>query len=418
MNAVARFQRTAIVAATVIVILLAFLTTPPSEESITRLSPEAVSPGGGAAISRGIDRLGLGGSIVRMPWLSWCAAHPGGVLAVLGPTAPLEDSSVSALVDWIDAGGTLIYVPGTSLIGLGRTDVALGDALGFTPRTAAPVRGDRDAKRIGRVTEGDAPLRERALGDAPDRWADWLRVVTVDGDVAGEPLEVWAADRLDRPAVALFARGAGRILLWADASSLRNDRLESDVSGAIFLRSVALVADGRDVWVDGYGHGLAALGDLQLALLRWSTGTRLGNVTLYLLAVGLLALVVAGVRIAPPIPEPPPRGRSPLEHVGALADAYRRAGARVRPTAQLIAAAERRLGAVDLPTRLASLRRLRPDLAPDLDRVERASEDPERGVHPDDLVELCAALDRVVTAETAPTAGQRSRPRAPRSPRA
>ncbi|QDU68590.1 DUF4350 domain-containing protein [Engelhardtia mirabilis] len=415
MNASARTQRIAIVIATIAVVVAAFLVTPPSSESATWLNPETTAPGGGAAIARGVERLGLGGDVVRETWTSWCEDHPGAVLAVIAPTASMEPESLESLLAWIDGGGTLIYVPGMATTLMPRTDVELSDALGFTMRTAARDPEDRTRPRVIRATEGRAPLRELGLEGAPEQWSDWLRAARTDAEVVGEPAEVWLQDHNGLPSVALFERGEGRVFLWCDAEGLRNDRQEAAGYGASFLRSIAVVAQDRPVFVDGYGHGLAALGDLELALWRWSTGTRLGNTALFALAIGLLAMVVAGVRVAPPIPDPPPPGRSPLEHVNALADAYRRAGAHRRPTEHLLSTVERRLGSVGLATRLASLRRSRPDLAKELDRVERASKDPGPTVtKTNDLVALCAALDLVATADTAPPRPNRNAPRNPR----
>jgi hypothetical protein len=152
------------------------------------------------------------------------------------------------------------------------------------------------------------------------------------------------------------------------------------------------------VLLDGFSHGLGSLGSIPWALLRFLTRTDLGLALLLALAVGLVWLVTQTVRQAPPLPEPPPPGRSTVEHVEALAAAYARAGARARPARLLIQQAERRLGKIDLGQRLERLDRTRPELGASTERVRAALGAP-RSVTVDELARLALDLDAVTAAQ-------------------
>jgi hypothetical protein len=60
--------------------------------------------------------------------------------------------------------------------------------------------------------------------------------------------------------------------------------------------------------------------------------------------VGILVLLLYARRFGSPLPDPRARRRSPLEHVEALAGAYRQAGAKRTARRLLVAGLARRLG--------------------------------------------------------------------------
>jgi hypothetical protein len=73
--------------------------------------------------------------------------------------------------------------------------------------------------------------------------------------------------------------------------------------------------------VDEYHHGYRSTGSLGAAALDWSTRSPWGWAVWQLIAVGVLALVAAGIRFGPIREAIQRRRRSPLEHVRALATA-------------------------------------------------------------------------------------------------
>jgi hypothetical protein len=244
------------------------------------------------------------------------------------------------------------------------------------------------------------------FADAPADWPHWSRTYRFEGldspvgSVGGappRPTEAWVEDGRGRPGAGRWSLGEGSITLWADAEALRNDRLAVDPQGTVLVRLAAALAEGREVWIDGFGHGAASEGDLERAVWHFVRHTPAGHATALALGVLLLALACAAVRFGAPIPPPPPPGRSTLEHGAALADAYRRARARVRPTQLLLAGAEQRLGTVSLEDWLATLRRTRPDLLREVELVELARTRP-RGIEIDRLLPLSAALDTLLHA--------------------
>ena len=109
------------------------------------------------------------------------------------------------------------------------------------------------------------------------------------------------------------------------------------------------------------------------------------------------------------VPAPPPPGRSSVEHVEALAQAYARAQAHARPARLLIDHAVSRLGSVDLGTRLDTLARTHPELEGELERVRRAARAPAT-VRPTDLPRLVDDLDAIVAAGRPSRAPRRPEP--------
>jgi hypothetical protein len=362
------------------------------ESTETRLTPVSTAPGGGRAVATALDELGISVERLDRPWSDWVADDPQGTLVLIAPTAPTEAFEVERLAGWIERGGRLVLVPGNLRVGLGgvgRPDALLAERLGLSARTARRFGDGHRAERAPSLT----PTARQALAGTPQQWSGWTRAFDVDSSH-----DAWVVDAAGRACVADCELGRGRVLLWSDPEGLRNDSAASGPWAAAFLRTVAVFADGSPVLLDGFSHGLGSLGSIPWALLRFLTRTDLGLALLLALAVGLVWLVTQTVRQAPPLPEPPPPGRSTVEHVEALAAAYARAGARARPARLLIQQAERRLGKIDLGQRLERLDRTRPELGASTERVRAALGAP-RSVTVDELARLALDLDAVTAAQ-------------------
>jgi hypothetical protein len=72
--------------------------------------------------------------------------------------------------------------------------------------------------------------------------------------------------------------------------------------------------------------------------------TGLGHAVLQCALAALGLLLLLGRRFGAPVPPPPAERRSPLEHVEALAGAYRQSGARATARRLLVAGMARRMG--------------------------------------------------------------------------
>lgn len=253
-----------------------------------------------------------------------------GTLAVVAPLHALSAEEASIVVEHVRRGGTLLFVAGGYDYG-----GPMYDTLGLRPVLLPGVR----------------PLlgEDRAASPRPHRWT--AGVERVDGFRRGFGAKSAALERssaetllaVDSIPVALtWPLGRGRVIAMADARPLTNGRLKA--SGAALLLARALAAAGDTVFFDEYHQGFS--GDGSLLGGTWTMVRRFasGPMAMQLLAAAALLLSAGGRRFGAPLQPPPARRRSPLEHVEALAGAYRQAGARRTARRLLLAGMARRLG--------------------------------------------------------------------------
>jgi hypothetical protein len=139
--------------------------------------------------------------------------------------------------------------------------------------------------------------------------------------------------------------GRGRVIALSDAAPLGNEHLRKGGT-ALLLARVAWDATrgGRTLRFDEYHHGYSGEASVLGAVGGFLVRTDTGHALLQLGAVALGVLFLLGTRFGMPYPPPPAERRSPLEHVEALAGAYRQAGARATARRLLVAGLTRRLG--------------------------------------------------------------------------
>jgi len=261
-----------------------------------------------------------------------------GPLAVLAPSMDPSEGEVHALAEWVRQGGTLIYASRASS-GWRDHEIAL-DTLGLSlvPVTrdtlvmAMEVRGVGAVATTGpgRLTEGVGTVEGFRRGFA--RGSRALRKATVLASTGGTPV------------VIDFRVGKGRVIAWSDALPLVNGRLKTSRAALLFARTATDAAHGRAVWFDEYHHGFETGSGVMGGTLRFLFGERWGHAALQVTVALLGLLLLFGRRFGAPLPPPPVRRRSPLEHVEALAGAYQQAGARDTARRLLLAGMARRLG--------------------------------------------------------------------------
>lgn len=371
-----RRHRAAAIAAVVLLFLLAMLFAPQRRDVLdSRPSSFLSTPGGAKALFLTLQELGVPVERRVAPMVATPMAGP---LALLAPTLPPSDAELEALAAWVDAGGTLLY---------------------------AGEPGDRVLPALG--IPAPAPIGEKRSAGAPETGAHpWLLDVTevhdfryVFRDSTGAPpaeatpLLVTAAGDV---VVAVWRRGEGRVVAWADPTPLLNRALRESGAALLFARVAASAATPEaPLAFDEYHHGFRGDGHPARATLRFLAETRPGHAALQLLAMGLGALVLAGARFGAPVPTPAPRRRSPLEHVDALAELYRRAGARGNARRLLLAQLARRLGRrppQGTDDEEHTLEKLLAGLPADRARTDAVRE----AWRSDDLVALATAIDRLV----------------------
>jgi hypothetical protein len=253
-----------------------------------------------------------------------------GPLAVLAPTEPPSAGEVHALAQWVRGGGTLIYAAR-------RRDPTL-DTLGLGLRTLARDTGYAELLDRGRAATVAAGALTQGVGVV-----DGFRRGFEPASAALNHATVLAAAGAV-PVVLDYRFGKGRVIAWSDAYPLVNHTLRRSRGALLFARTAADAAKGGTLWFDEYHHGFSSGGGTLAGLTRFLARQGAGHAALQV-AVALLGLLLLfGRRFGAPLPPPPTRRRSPLEHVDALAGAYRQAGAAQTARRLLMAGLARRLG--------------------------------------------------------------------------
>jgi hypothetical protein len=253
-----------------------------------------------------------------------------GPLAVLAPSEPPSPGEVHALAEWVRGGGTLIYAAR-------RRDPTL-DTLRLKLRTLARDTGYAELLDRGRAASVAAGTLTEGVG-------------VVDGFRRGfEPASASLnhatvlASAGNVPVVLDFRLGKGRVIAWADAYPLVNHTLKNSRAAILFARTAADAAGGRTLWFDEYHHGFSEGGGTLAGATRFIARQAAGHAVLQITVAVLGLLLLFGRRFGAPLPPPPARRRSPLEHVEALAGAYRQARAAQTARRLLLAGLARRLG--------------------------------------------------------------------------
>lgn len=347
-----------------------------------RASTYVRSPGGLAALYWTLEALDLPVARRTEPLLN--ADSLRGTLAVVAPYDPLARDEASIVLEHVRRGGTLLYVP----TGYEYSGAAF-DSLGLRPILLPGVN-----PMLG---------QDRAATPRPHRWtAGVARVAgfrrgfrTSSPALRARGVETLLA--VDSVPVALtWPLGRGRVIAISDAEPLINAELRE--SGAAHLLARAF-AEARDtVFFDEYHQGFTGDGSLLGGTMKMVRRFASGPVALQLLAVAALLLLASARRFGAPLLPPPARRRSPLEHVEALAGAYRQAGARRTVRRLLLAGMARRLGRRAPPDERAAgemLERLARQSPVGRDAAVEVEREWKRG-QSGDLVALTRGVDRLL----------------------
>ncbi len=158
------------------------------------------------------------------------------------------------------------------------------------------------------------------------------------------------------PVVVGFPYGRGRVVAVADASLLANAALRTcwAAAGPLAVRSFEYASAGAGgapaarppvVFLEGLAEDVERRQPSVLrAVRRALTEVPAGRAVTQMVAAALLLLAAAASRAIAPLPSPRVARRSPLEHVGALARAYREARASRVAARRLAAGLRRRYG--------------------------------------------------------------------------
>jgi hypothetical protein len=254
------------------------------------------TPGGASVLRRYLE--GAGVSVVPIQGDRFAPSAAGiATLFLLGPTDRLESADVSALQDFVRAGGTLVIATD-----LGLNERRLLDEFRLSPRGAA-LRG------------GEISVRTAAFSVPP------VRMLSVDAGLALRPGDdattLVYADGV--PFVALAGAGRGNVFAIGSLAPFVNASIGLADNGRFAL---ALAGARGRVGFDEYHHGARPAADLAPLLLQ----TWLGRALLAGFGIVFVYLLLTGRRLGPPLPLDPRPPRSSLEYIRGFAGLARRSG--------------------------------------------------------------------------------------------
>jgi hypothetical protein len=372
-----RRRRLALVAILAVIIVAALFTPEviggrTGDERLTTYSAEAQ---GAKLLYELASRLGW--HVERWTDAASIAADDRTVIAILSPALPPAAIETHQMLDRVRAGAALLYV----MSGGGP----LNDSLhvkrslfgGTYQATAAGTADARPASDTLRARRFDTAAAENAddedvempaecehapANDGLPMWADqtvrlwrfsWTRgrpagaVIFARSTLESDTKDTSAAR--SAPAAAGFPLGKGRVVVLSDPDLLRNDvlrvcRFGLDVVAARMLEYLAAGTPRRDRLVfDEYHQGFGTHPGTLRAIVVYLSRAASGHVLLQGLLAGLVLLLALGPRALPVHDPERVERRSPLEHVGALAQAYARVGATRTATARLVRGLRRRV---------------------------------------------------------------------------
>ena len=295
-----------------------------------RRSSFRTTPDGVAALARGIDRLGRHVEPRITPLVD---ADPlRGTLVLLQPRAAPSPREVTALLDHVRAGGTLLFAPVYLAGAQETTETPLMDSLEIYLRFRSLPEEVRDESLP------QAEWSNQALADGlppPETVMHGFRVRGEDHDTVSMRVQrlMHVRDSEDEEWIgaAELTLGEGRVVVFADAGPLANARAGDDPLAVLAVRAaLAYTGEADTVFFAEYHQGIRGYNTRAEVLANFFLGSPRGRTLLHLIAVCLLVLACLGLRFGAPTPgvAPPDRERrSPLEHVSALGDLYRKAGA-------------------------------------------------------------------------------------------
>jgi len=391
-----------ILAATIVLVALLTPEDTGGRTGDARLTSRSTEPQGAAALYELAGRLGWRPSqrlADTIPLGDTTAVH-----LVLDPPIAPSATETHEILDRVRRGAGLVFMLGSGpladSLGVGsrvrRTGSVVGAAqliVGTAGTLVAADTGSCGKRDEGWLSAGLPfwPDRETHIlalrweGQHPSGSRVLATVRTVNGFVSNE-----------LPAVIGFPLERGRVVVAADPDLLRNDVLRvcrwgADVAAVRMLEYASEGAPGggtrRRLVFDEYHQGYGEQPGAVRGILTYLERTSSGHLVLQLAGAGLLLLFAIGPRLLPPRATERIERRSPLEHVDALARAYRTVGATRTATLRLVHGVRRRVehssgplgaqsGATSDDAFLAWARERVPARSADVDLVRQALERP------------------------------------------
>lgn len=270
----------------------------------------------------------LGYDAQRLEYREFALGEADTVLVLLNPSEAVGRAHSRAVLDWLDAGGTLIMAVDQNA--LFSPQNALLEDLGFDTGVYTDTAG------IERAGAAQPALDQPPLAEAPVRATRVLLPQRDDyAPLLGTP---------DALIVAGVKVGRGYAYLSASAHPFSNAGLRDEQNAALVLNMLRRAPPGGRVLFDEYHHGFFTPPSTSRVIL----GSPWGWAATYAVLVIGLYLVLSGRRFGRPVPlrEELAR-RSSAEYVESMADLFMRGGKRGYILKHYRAALKRRLARRD-----------------------------------------------------------------------
>jgi hypothetical protein len=267
----------------------------------------------------------------------------------------LDDETRSHLLEWVDAGGSLVLAgaPGRWPKELDIGPLSTGGPRRLLARrllarggTTPSEEGDDDGPDDARPAGSTGPVYAASLEHGAVALSTGLRA-------AGGERVAWFED--ETTYAVIVARGQGSVLGIATGELMTNAALARPGNAAVLL-AILSNADSESFQIAQPEDGVSPPSNPLAALSRAGLGLGLAHA----LVAALLLFLAAGTRLHRPVAEPPPARRAFVEHVEAVGALYRRTGLAAHALAAYTRFAEERLrarmprGTADVPSFLAS----------------------------------------------------------------
>jgi hypothetical protein len=227
---------------------------------------------------------------------------------VLEPTEVFSSGEWQLLLNWVEAGGTLL-IAGT---GSGTIDLAerLEVRFGLAPSTETAVSNQTPL------------LNTPPLKPIPSSTPWFLRPSRND-------FVTLVANRNGNPTAVAFAEGKGRVILTTLTEPFSNEGIQTEGNAELLFNLLNGTPELSSIWFDEWHHGIRPAAADALASNNWLQRTPVGQSLLLLLAIIFIGLILRGRHFGRTVPLPKSISRrAPLEYIRGIANLSRRAGHR------------------------------------------------------------------------------------------
>jgi hypothetical protein len=274
------------------------------------LTTHSSAPDGALALLRWLQ--GMGYDAGRLEFREFALDAQTDALFILNPSTPMSRSEAAEVMDWVDAGGTLIVVEDRAELFVGSNQM-----LETLSLELQPYEGEDDTTEIEQGMVLQPVLNEPPLDEVP------LRTTRVLESERGDIAPLVGVD--DDAVLVGIQQGLGYIYVSSASYPFTNQGLRTEGSAALLRNLLRRVPPSGSVLFDEYHHGFFEPPSMRSVIM----GNPWGWALIYTLLILAAFFVVTGRRFGRPVPlrEEVAR-RSSTEYIEGMADLFQRGGKR------------------------------------------------------------------------------------------